>query len=130
LTTRDFSAGQTPRLWAVLAFIIAGLACAAPVETVEAEEPGNTLRWSTASEVDSYGFDVYRSTEEDGTFTVINDKPIAGAGDSDTPTDYEFVDRDIEPDTKYYYYIESISMSGIRERATPVIHAIPRSATR
>ena len=26
----------------------------------------NTVRWTTASEVDNYGFDVYRSTAEDG----------------------------------------------------------------
>ena len=95
----------------------------------EDEQPAginNTVRWKTASELDNYGFDVYRSTSEDGPFETINDQPIAGAGTVDVPEYYEFVDRDIRPDTAYYYYVESISLAGEREVITPVFRAPPK----
>ena len=88
----------------------------------------NTVRWKTASELDSYGFDVYRSTSEDGPFETINEQPIAGAGTVDVPQNYEYVDRDIQPDTAYYYYVESISLAGEREAITPVFRAPPKAA--
>ena len=88
----------------------------------------NTIRWSTASEVDSYGFDIYRATSEDGPFEVINEKPIPGAGTVDTPQYYEYFDRSIEPETAYWYYVESISINGEREKITPLAKAGPKPA--
>jgi len=88
----------------------------------------NTVRWKTASELDNYGFDVYRSTSEDGPFETINEQPIAGAGTVDVPQNYEYVDRDIRPDTAYYYYVESISLAGEREVISPVFRAPPKPA--
>jgi hypothetical protein len=97
-----------------------------------AEEPEklqdykNTIRWTTASEVDSFGFDVYRATKEDGPFECLNESPIEGAGTTDVPQKYAFVDDTIDPDQEYFYYVESISMSGERERFTPVYRAPPK----
>jgi hypothetical protein len=88
----------------------------------------NTVSWKTASELDNYGFDVYRSTSEDGPFETINDKPIAGAGTVDVPQRYEYVDRDIQPDTAYVYYVESISLTGERKKVTPLLRAPPKQA--
>ncbi|MHC4908964.1 MAG: hypothetical protein ACYTF9_04505 [Planctomycetota bacterium] len=95
----------------------------APVSALE-----NTIRWTTASEVDNYGFDVYRATAEEGPFEVINSETVPGAGTTDVPQDYEYVDRSVEPDTAYFYYVESISMGGERERMTPVIRSRPKPA--
>jgi hypothetical protein len=83
----------------------------------------NTLHWSTASEVDNFGYDIYRGEAEKGPFTRINAKPVAGAGTTDLPTHYEYVDDTIDPDKDYYYYVESISMSGQREIFTPTFKA-------
>jgi len=52
---------------------------------------------------------------------------LAGAGTVDTPQYYSFVDDSIEAETAYYYYVESISMNGVRERFTPVIRSKPKS---
>lgn len=86
----------------------------------------NTLRWSTASEVDNFGFDVYRAEAEEGPFERINSQPLAGAGTSDEPTFYEYVDDTIDPRTTYYYYVESISLGNVRERFTPIYTAKPK----
>jgi hypothetical protein len=88
----------------------------------------NTVRWKTASELDNYGFDVYRSTSEEGPFDTINDKPIAGAGTVDVPQRYEYVDRNIQPDTAYFYFVESISLAGERKEVTPRLRAGPKQA--
>ncbi len=89
-----------------------------------ADEPlVNTLKWTTASEVDNFGFDIYRSLDEDGPFVKITDGPLPGAGTTDEPQRYIFVDDDIDPTRDYYYYIESISLGGIREVFSPTIKA-------
>ena len=93
----------------------------APAE--DSEPITNTLKWSTASEVDNFGFDVYRSTLEEGPFERITGTPIEGAGTVDAPQYYEFIDADIEPTQDYYYYVESISIDGVRERFSPIIKA-------
>ena len=84
------------------------------------------VRWKTASEVDNFGFDVYRAESEEGPFERVTERPIQGAGTSDVPQQYEWVDTRIDPRRAYYYYVESISMSGVRERFTPVIRAKPK----
>ena len=49
--------------------------------------------------------------------------PIPGAGTTDLPSKYVWVDESIDPARAYYYYVESISMSGHREHFTPIIKA-------
>lgn len=97
----------------------------------EQREPGsgkiaNTLKWSTASEVDNFGFDIYRAESEDGPFERVNPEPIAGRGTTDDPTFYQYVDDTIEPGKAYFYYIESISLSNEREKFTPTFRSKPK----
>lgn len=83
----------------------------------------NTLRWTTASEVDNFGFDIYRGDHEEGPFERLTASPIAGAGTTDLTTEYSWEDHDIDPRRVYYYYVESISLQGVREQFTPIIRA-------
>ena len=118
----------------VLALAVASVAAAqmappAAPSPAGSPSPGplsNTLKWSTASEVENFGYDVYRAEKEDGPFVRINAKPIAGAGTLDEPRFYEYVDTDIDPTKGYFYYVESISLKGVREKFTPVIKAKPK----
>jgi len=86
----------------------------------------NTVRWSTASEVDNFGYDVYRGTSPDGPFERITADPIPGAGTTDEPQKYTFVDDKIDPYQTYFYYVEAISLAGVRERFTPIIPSKPK----
>jgi hypothetical protein len=89
-----------------------------------ADEPlVNTLKWTTASEVENFGFNIYRSLNQDGPFERINDEPLPGAGTTDEPQSYVYVDDTIDPAQDYYYYIESISLGGVREIFSPVIRS-------
>ena len=86
----------------------------------------NTLKWVTASEVDNLGFDVYRAEHRDGPFERISESTIAGAGTTDETQYYEYIDDTIDPHQRYYYYIESIGMDGVREMFTPTYEAPPK----
>ena len=88
----------------------------------------NTLKWTTASEVENFGFDIYRAETENGPFDRITPEPIAGAGTTDEPQNYVFVDAEIDPTRDYYYYIESISLGGVREVFSPVIRSPAKRA--
>ncbi len=95
------------------------------VSEAEAKEeaPKNTLKWTTATEVENFGFDIFRSEDEEGPFEKMTDDPLPGAGTTDEPQSYLWEDFDIEKGKDYYYYIESISMAGVRERFSPIIKA-------
>ena len=95
-----------------------------PLEQVSepaSEDYKNVLRWATASEVDNFGYDIYRGDSEEGPFDRITDEPMLGAGTTDETSQYEFIDTDIDPYKPYWYYVESISKAGKRERFTPII---------
>jgi len=118
----------------LLAMLLASLAaCAsqpprqAAEDAAQAPQPlENVIRWSTASEVDNFGYDVFRGLNEDGPFERLNAAPIPGSGTTDVPQKYEYRDETIAPNTAYYYYVESISLQGERERFTPVFRSRPK----
>lgn len=94
---------------------------------VEPSPTSNAIRWTTASEVGNYGYDVYRADSPAGPFERLTEQPIPGAGTTDTPSHYEYVDDTIVPGREYYYYVESISAEGERHRFTPVRRAPPKT---
>jgi len=78
-------------------------------------EPGNdaiTLKWATASEVDNYGFNLYRATAEDGERTRLNAEliPSLVAPGSLYGAEYEFVDSTAEAGVQYYYWLEDVDI--------------------
>lgn len=86
----------------------------------------NTARWTTASEQDNFGFDVYRSDSEKGEYAKLTKDPILGAGTSDETHKYEYRDDGIDPCREYWYYVEGISTNGTREKFTPTFHTPPK----
>ena len=109
---------------------------ALPDEQKNFEEPAssgtpepNVVRWGTASEKDNFGFEVYRGRSETGPFERVNPDVIPAAGTTDLPQKYEFSDTNIEAGTVYWYYIESISMSGERKRISPIYSSEPKPAS-
>lgn len=107
-------------------FLVAGLLFFSTARAEEVAGISNRIKWVTASEVNNFGFDVFRGDSEDGPFERVNEFTIPGAGNSDTPSQYEFVDDTIEAGKVYWYYVESISMSDEREKFTPTFKSKPR----
>lgn len=111
----------------VFALMLVNQPVAADEETTADSALKNVVAWTTATEVNSFGYDVFRGDSESGPFVKLNKAPLPGAGTVDTPQSYQFVDDTIEPNTVYYYYVESISMDGVREQMTPIFSSKPKS---
>lgn len=101
---------------------------ATPAPAATPNPLNNTIKWSTASEVDNFGYDVFRGDKEEGPFTRLNSKIIAGAGTVDEPRHYQYVDESIQAGKEYWYYVESVSLSGVREKFTPVFKSKAKDA--
>jgi hypothetical protein len=97
--------------------------CGDQSKVPEDQRVANTARWSTASEQDSFSFDVYRGDTEKGDFTKITKMPMMAAGTTDETHKYEYRDDTIDPCKDYWYYVESTSTKGERDKFTPVFHA-------
>lgn len=107
-----------------ISLFVATSACSE--DNISGRELHNTIRWATASEVDNFGYDVYRADREEGPFERLTPKPVAGAGTTDEPQRYAYPDKTIAEGKAYYYYVESISLDGIRERFTPIFKSKPK----
>ncbi len=79
------------------------------------------LQWETQSESDNLGFNVYRSTEEQGIFTQINTRMITGAGSSASAHSYRYVDNTVQAGQIYYYQIVDIATNGTMQWHGPVV---------
>ena len=81
---------------------------------------GAVLSWTTESEIDNAGFYILRSETRDGIFKPVNPKLIPGAGTTSKRNDYTWTDTTIRPNTRYYYRIEDVSFSGVRQTSPSV----------
>ena len=123
----DRNPRRHPRHVAAAAAVLVLCGLPAAADDPPSETPyRNYLRWSTASEADNFGYDVYRGESEDGPFERITGEPLLGAGTTNDPSHYEFVDESVDPYKTYWYYVESISMTGERERFSPVVLKQPK----
>jgi hypothetical protein len=82
------------------------------------------IEWTTASEIDNAGFNVYRAESEDGEYIRINDEMINAQGSSTEGASYEFVDEGLQNRKAYYYKLEDVDLDGQStfhgpEKATP-----------
>jgi len=84
-----------------------------------------TLVWSTASELDNSGFNLYRADLEDGEYNKINDSLIPSQGSSTQGANYEFIDTAVQNRKTYYYKLEDIDLNGNSSTHGPV-SATPR----
>jgi hypothetical protein len=83
------------------------------------------LQWSTESEIDNAGFNIYRSGAEDEKYTKINSSLIPAQGSSAQGASYECIDANVQNRKTYYYKLEDIDLSGKSTMHGPV-KATPR----
>ena len=96
--------------------------CGSQAKVAPAQRVRNTARWTTASEENNFGYDVYRAESAKGPFVKLTKTPILGNGTTLDTHNYEFDDDAIDPCKDYWYYVESIATDGSREKFTPVSH--------
>jgi hypothetical protein len=71
-----------------------------------------TLQWSTESETDMYGFNIFRSDDANIANAVqINSNIIPGTNTS-TTHNYNYSDTNIQASNSYWYWLQLVSLSG------------------
>jgi hypothetical protein len=78
------------------------------------------LEWTTESEVDNSGFNLYRTKSEEGKYVKINDSLIPAQGSPTQGATYQFIDDGVKNRTTYYYKLEDIDLNGVSTLHGPV----------
>ncbi len=79
-----------------------------------------SISWITQSEINSIGWNIYRSTENED-FLKLNGDIIIGAGTSSEPTHYSFSDDWVlTENTTYEYWLENLDISNINVMYGPI----------
>lgn len=84
-----------------------------------------TLSWTTASEVNTAGFNVYRSEKREGPFVLINSQIIPTASDKVAGGKYQYQDKTVEPGKTYYYQLEDVELGGTTKRHDLIVVNVP-----
>lgn len=75
------------------------------------------VEWTTASELDTVGYNLYRSLDPQEIGTRVNQELIPSSSDPLTGGAYTFEDQDVQAGKKYYYSLEEVENSGNTNRA-------------
>jgi hypothetical protein len=69
-----------------------------------------SVQWDTATEVNTAGFYLYRSTSPEGEFILVNKvgELIPSQGNAFSGATYEFTDENVVPGETYYYVVEEV----------------------
>lgn len=81
------------------------------------------IRWTTASEVDNVGFNLWRDTSENFVRpTLLNDQQLIPSQclGCIVGTDYVYTDTDVTAGQLYFYKLESVDVNGATETFNPV----------
>lgn len=101
-------------LLAALMFTAGSLTAASPAAQQPQERPGQpiVIRWSTETEVNTAGFNVYRALSEDGPWEKINQRLIPGSPDPLRGGSYVFTDTNVIAGVAYWYELEEVELGG------------------
>ncbi len=80
--------------------------------SAEVMDTGVVIKWTTESELNNAGFNIYRSETKEGEFAAVNATLIKGAGTTGERNDYTWIDTSAKPNIAYYYQIEDVSFTG------------------
>jgi len=109
-TLHMLDVGWRGRWRSALALVIPVLlsACSA----LQPATPSVTLEWTTETEVNVAGFNLYRSESSDGPFEKINESLIPGSPDPLLGGHYVYTDTEVEAGKTYYYKLEDVELDG------------------
>jgi hypothetical protein len=84
------------------------------------EETSLTITWTTESELDTIGFNLYRADSVDGEYTKINEELIPPASDPFIGGEHTFIDENVTRGNIYYYQLETVDRNGNTTRTDPI----------
>lgn len=112
-----------------LAFVLTGNDIPLPVElssftgAFNSDLCSSTLSWTTQSESENMGWNVYRSSSTDFNESIqLNASIISGAGNTSEPTNYQYQDlSDMQFNTEYRYWLECLSFDSNSQQFGPIV---------
>lgn len=91
----------------LILLLLFGAGCTAPVR----------VEWSTETEINTAGFNIYRGESPDGPFDIkINQQLIPVSPDSMTGGKYSYVDNATQLGKLYYYQLEEVARNGTQTK--------------
>ena len=90
--------------------------------------PAVTVEWSTASELNTAGFNVLRGDKPTGPFTRLNAQVIPASPDPLVGGSYIFTDTTVAPGQTYYYQLEEVEFGGGTSPQGTVVVTAPLGA--
>ncbi len=100
-----------PRFLVLLFVSLVASGCTAPVR----------VEWTTETEMNTAGFNLYRGQSVDGPFDVkVNDQLIPSAADPLTGGKYQYVDKTAKAGVTYYYRLEEVERNGGTNNFGPI----------
>jgi hypothetical protein len=90
-----------------------------------------TLHWTVRNLDDTFGFLVYRSERAEGPYRRINEWLVRAAEPemaSPEGNRYAYADTTAVPSRQYFYYIDSVTTAGIKNRLSGVIEKVAPQA--
>ena len=81
-----------------------------------------TITWSTETEFDTAGFNIYRSDQQNGEYTQINQQLIPGKAEAAAGAVYSWQDTSAQPGMTYFYKLEDVEYNNTRTFHEPFSH--------
>jgi hypothetical protein len=78
------------------------------------------VEWTTESEVDMAGFNLYRSESPTGHYVKVNTALIPGASDPLLGSRYVYTDTNVVAGQTYYYKLEDVDLDGTTTLHGPI----------
>ena len=106
----------------VLAALVAAPAVAWAQQPDSTPERGLVIvEWTTESEVNQAGFNIYRSENPDGPYVKLSDSLVPASLDPVTGGDYSFTDTTATAGVTYYYKLEDVELDGKTTMHGPIV---------
>jgi hypothetical protein len=102
----------------IVLFLVLLTACAASPTRI-------ILEWTTATEINTAGFNIYRGDSQAGPFAQVNAQLIPASTDAVLGGKYKFEDTTVKPGQTYYYQLEDVEFGGKTERHGPIVITAP-----
>ena len=83
---------------------------------VDETRQGVLCNWTTESEIENLGFLLERKTENTSWTEIASyktDNTLMGQGTTSAPTDYEYLDKLVEPNSTYEYRLADVDYEGV-----------------
>ena len=118
--------GATQPLLVVIGVLWLLLAAAVIISQISNPTPIR-IDWETETEIDTAGFNVYRSECRSANceFILLNETLIPSTGDSVTGASYSFTDRSVAAGATYYYQLEDVELDNSREQHEAIVYSTP-----